>query len=46
VVNAVVDALSDLGVRDIEMPLSPERVWQAVRDAGVKSGPNSEEAGS
>lgn len=33
VVNAVVDALSHLGVEDIRMPLTPERVWRAVQDA-------------
>lgn len=33
VVNAVVDALKPLGVRNINMPLTPERVWQAIRDA-------------
>jgi len=33
VVNAAVDALSDLGVRHIEMPLSPERIWQAIQKA-------------
>jgi carbon-monoxide dehydrogenase large subunit len=33
VVNAIVDALSDLGVRHIEMPATPERVWQAIRAA-------------
>ncbi|MFQ5631194.1 MAG: xanthine dehydrogenase family protein molybdopterin-binding subunit, partial [bacterium] len=31
VANAVVDALSHLGVRDIEMPMTPERVWQALQ---------------
>ncbi len=30
VVNAVVDALSHLGVKDIPMPLTPERVWNAI----------------
>ena len=30
--NAVIDALSHLGVRHIEMPLSPERVWRAIRE--------------
>jgi carbon-monoxide dehydrogenase large subunit len=30
VVNAVVDALSHLGVRHLDMPLTPERVWQAM----------------
>ena len=32
VVNAVVDALSPLGVNHIEMPLTPERVWRAIQD--------------
>jgi aerobic carbon-monoxide dehydrogenase large subunit len=38
--NAVIDALSHLGVRHIDMPMSPERVWQAIRDArrGVPGG--------
>lgn len=31
--NAVVDALSHLGVRHIDLPLSPERVWQAITSA-------------
>jgi len=31
--NAVVDALSHLGIRHLDMPLLPERVWMAVRDA-------------
>src|SRR5438309_5768019 len=31
VVNAVCDALSPLGIRHIEMPLKPERVWNAIR---------------
>jgi carbon-monoxide dehydrogenase large subunit len=29
--NAVVDALSHLGVRDVVMPLSAQRVWQTIR---------------
>ena len=33
VVNAVVDALWHLGVRDLQMPLTPQRVWQAIQDA-------------
>jgi carbon-monoxide dehydrogenase large subunit len=33
VVNAVVDALAPLGVRHIDMPLRPKRVWQAIQDA-------------
>jgi carbon-monoxide dehydrogenase large subunit len=31
VVNAVVDALSPLGIRHLDMPLTPERVWRAIR---------------
>ncbi|MEE8226972.1 MAG: xanthine dehydrogenase family protein molybdopterin-binding subunit [Alphaproteobacteria bacterium] len=33
VVNAVVDALKDLGVRHVDMPLTPEQVWRVIRDA-------------
>ena len=33
IVNAVVDAVSHLGVRHIDMPLRPKRVWQAIEDA-------------
>jgi carbon-monoxide dehydrogenase large subunit len=32
-VNAVVDALSDMGVHHIDMPLTPRRVWEAIRQA-------------
>jgi carbon-monoxide dehydrogenase large subunit len=31
VVNAVVDALKDYGVTHLEMPVTPERVWRAIR---------------
>jgi carbon-monoxide dehydrogenase large subunit len=31
--NAVVDALSHLGVRNIDMPATPQRVWQAISAA-------------
>jgi carbon-monoxide dehydrogenase large subunit len=33
VVNAVLDALAPFGVKHIDMPLTPERVWRAVRAA-------------
>jgi aerobic carbon-monoxide dehydrogenase large subunit len=33
IVNAVVDALADLGVTHIDMPATPERVWRAIRQA-------------
>jgi carbon-monoxide dehydrogenase large subunit len=38
VVNAVVDALRPYGVRDVRMPCTPERVWQAVRDGSAQQG--------
>jgi carbon-monoxide dehydrogenase large subunit len=31
IVNAVVDALSPFGVRHLDMPLKPEKIWQAMR---------------
>jgi aerobic carbon-monoxide dehydrogenase large subunit len=33
--NAVVDALSIFGIRHVDMPLTSERVWQAIRDAAT-----------
>jgi carbon-monoxide dehydrogenase large subunit len=30
-VNAVLDALRPLGIRHIDMPVSPDRIWQALR---------------
>jgi aerobic carbon-monoxide dehydrogenase large subunit len=35
-INAVVDALSELGVRHVEMPATPERVWRAIQDAKAR----------
>ncbi|HVA13899.1 MAG TPA: xanthine dehydrogenase family protein molybdopterin-binding subunit [Stellaceae bacterium] len=32
-INAVVDALSELGVKHVEMPATPERVWRAIQEA-------------
>jgi carbon-monoxide dehydrogenase large subunit len=33
--NAVVDALAHLGIRHLDLPITAERVWRAVRDAAV-----------
>ncbi len=35
IVNAVVDALAHLGVRHIDIPITPEKVWIILRDNGV-----------
>jgi carbon-monoxide dehydrogenase large subunit len=37
VMNAVVDALAPLGIRDIAMPATPGRVWRAIREAQKKA---------
>jgi carbon-monoxide dehydrogenase large subunit len=34
IANAVVDALSPLGIRHLDPPYTPSRVWEAIRDAG------------
>jgi carbon-monoxide dehydrogenase large subunit len=36
--NAVVNALAHIGVRHIDLPLSPERVWAAIRSAQLSGG--------
>jgi len=33
VINAIVDALAEFGVRHVEMPATPERVWRAIQEA-------------
>jgi carbon-monoxide dehydrogenase large subunit len=33
VINAVVDAVSHLGVTEVGKPASPERVWRAIQEA-------------
>jgi carbon-monoxide dehydrogenase large subunit len=33
VINAVMDALAPLGVRQLDMPASSDRVWQAIHSA-------------
>jgi carbon-monoxide dehydrogenase large subunit len=38
IVNAVMDALRPFGVRHIDMPLRPEKIWRAVRDARAEGG--------
>jgi carbon-monoxide dehydrogenase large subunit len=32
IINAVLDALAPLGVRHLDMPVSPERIWQVAKD--------------
>ncbi|MGH8703668.1 MAG: xanthine dehydrogenase family protein molybdopterin-binding subunit [Burkholderiales bacterium] len=39
VMNAIVDALADYGVKHIEMPATPERIWRAIREARSASKP-------
>jgi len=35
IANAVVDALAHLGVRHIDIPITPEKVWRILREKGV-----------
>lgn len=35
--NAVMDALAPLGVKHIELPLKPEKVWRAIQKGGAES---------
>ena len=37
IVNAVIDALAEYGVTEIDMPLTSERVWRAIQDAKVRA---------
>ena len=51
VVNAVIDAVRQFGVVDVEMPCSPQRVWRAIQQgrgqlaAGGPAGQNTPKAG-
>jgi len=36
VANAVIDALSDFGIRHLEMPMTPARIWHAIQDAKAR----------
>jgi carbon-monoxide dehydrogenase large subunit len=38
VVNAVIDALSNLGVTHVDMPASPMKIWSAIREAQDRKG--------
>jgi carbon-monoxide dehydrogenase large subunit len=33
IVNAVLDALAEFGIKHVDMPLTPERIWRAIEDA-------------
>ena len=44
--NAVVDALRQAGVRELEMPATPLRVWQALARAGISAGRREARDGS
>jgi aerobic carbon-monoxide dehydrogenase large subunit len=41
IVNAVVDALRDFDIRDIEMPVTPSKIWQAIQDAKPRIKPGA-----
>jgi aerobic carbon-monoxide dehydrogenase large subunit len=39
IANAVVDALWHLGVRNIDIPITPQKVWAILHENGITSGP-------
>jgi carbon-monoxide dehydrogenase large subunit len=41
VMNAIVDALSPFGIRDIDMPASPQRVWAAIQGGTAPEQPSA-----
>jgi carbon-monoxide dehydrogenase large subunit len=43
VVNAVIDALRPLGINDIQMPCTPERVWKAIQTAAGSTGKGADQ---
>ncbi len=42
IVNAALNALSDIGVEHLEMPLTSEQIWRAIRDARIGADPSEE----
>lgn len=42
--NAVCDALSDLGIKHMNMPMTPEKVWHAIREAQAAKAQGRQEA--
>ena len=37
VANGVMDALSELGIRPLNTPMTPQKIWQAIRDANTRA---------
>jgi carbon-monoxide dehydrogenase large subunit len=44
VINAIADALAPLGVRELQMPATPARVWRAIDAAGRAAPPRAADA--
>jgi len=42
IANAVIDALSPLGIRHLDMPFTPERLWRAIHDPAFRPKVSSE----
>ncbi len=42
--SAIADALAPLGIRHLEMPTTPERVWRAIQDQGRATGVSSSQS--
>jgi aerobic carbon-monoxide dehydrogenase large subunit len=46
IMNAILDALRPLGVKQLDMPATPRRVWEAMREAMREAQPAGARAGS
>jgi len=44
VINAICDALSPLGIKHVDMPATPDRLWELIRRARGASNGNGKEA--
>ena len=45
ITNGVMDALSELGINELTTPLTPEKVWKAIRDAKAGGNPSTRHSG-
>lgn len=44
-VNSVVDALSPMGVRHIDMPMTPEKIWRLIKEVARSQQPVASDGG-
>jgi carbon-monoxide dehydrogenase large subunit len=45
IVHAVLDALAPFGITHLDMPLTPQKIWAAIRSAGAEQNRRPREGG-